>query len=181
MLRCRVQGSSADESLRKKPSARPTTVVSTLDVLPNARCGVEGGYKLRAIFVCASLPEEYLAQLPEDTQAALQRTARPENQERPYSPYSLDASFPYLPTSTSAGDFDAPLCALLAQSAAHNLLACSETLHEFFEAEAEAEGPPAEAGGEGANTWAWTGTLLHRMLSPAPAVTARRRTRGGGT
>jgi len=157
-------------------NGRPTTVASTLDVLPNARCGVEGGYKLRAIFVCASLSEEYLAQLPEDTQAALQRTARPDEsaQERPYS---LDASFPYLPTSTSAGDFDAPLCALLAQSAAHNLLACRETLHEFFEA--EAEGPPAEAGGQGANPWAWTGTLLHRMLSPAPAVTGRRRTRGG--
>jgi len=107
-------------------------VEQELDVLPNARCGVKGGYKVKVLWVFAYLSDSFRTALPQETQELL-KTPIPAWKTVAANPVAtvlqtanimlhaddIDSGFPF--NTTYFGNFTPRLCQLLSENMAHNL------------------------------------------------------------
>lgn len=115
-----------------------------LDVLPNARCGVKGGYEVHMIWVFPYLSDGFRNALPEETQELLKipvgywkkDAVNPWHQTPQLASVILrgqdiDELFPF--NTTYTGKYTARLCHLLAENMAYNFMSeGSESLRALF-------------------------------------------------
>eukprot|EP00450_Noctiluca_scintillans_P009407 CAMPEP_0194505744 /NCGR_PEP_ID=MMETSP0253-20130528/33000_1 /TAXON_ID=2966 /ORGANISM="Noctiluca scintillans" /LENGTH=628 /DNA_ID=CAMNT_0039348353 /DNA_START=30 /DNA_END=1916 /DNA_ORIENTATION=+ len=106
---------------------KPAVVEQDLEVLPNLRCGVEGGYTVKVVWVFNALTSSFKTKLPAETRQLLDNPASAvEDNQITSLPYvilkdlDIDNQFPF--NTTFYGNYSRRLCKLHAELMAFNLV-----------------------------------------------------------
>lgn len=134
--RCQIfDENTMDELVNKadgcRDSGEPVVVEQDLEVLPNVRCGVQGGYTVHMLWIYNAISDSFKKELPQETQDLLNK-APPVWKKNPVldsilimaENEDLDARFPY--STTYFGNYSKRLCRMHSEMMAYNVMHAEE-------------------------------------------------------
>lgn len=112
---------------RRMRHGQPPVVEQELEVLPNEYCGVAKGYTVRILWCVLDMPSGFLNALPKETRSKItsplpkwKKLKRLDAAALGLFGEDIDQTFPHV--TTYFGNYSPPLCRLLAELMAYNIL-----------------------------------------------------------